>query len=60
MFWVDLTFEGYGDAMVFCVFILFRSNIRKRYLDENNFRDSHGNIFESAIPKYRFTWSQLC
>ena len=21
MFWVDLTFEWYGDAMVFCVFI---------------------------------------
>ena len=63
MFWVDVTFEWYGDAMVFCVFMfiflifLFKSNVRRGYLDESDFRHCFGNFFESAIPKV--SWSQL-
>ena len=55
MFCVDLTFEWYGDAMVFCVFIFifffFRSNVRKGYLNESDLRRCYGNFIESAIPK---------
>ena len=64
MFWVDLTFEWYGDAMAFCVFMfiflfffLLKSNVRRGYLDESDFRHCFGNCFESAIPKV--SWSQL-
>ena len=35
---------------------LFRTSIRKRYLDESDFRHCYGNFFESAILKV--TWSQ--
>ena len=38
---VDVTFEWYEDVMVFGVFIfifLFRTNGKKRHLDENDFR----------------------
>ena len=55
MFWVDLTY-----AIVFCVFtfiFLFRTNVRKRYLDESNFCCCYGNFFESSVLKV--TWSQL-
>ena len=55
MFCVGLTFEWYGDAMVFCVFIFifffFRSNVRKGYLNESDLRRCYGNFIESAIPK---------
>ena len=40
--------------MVFCVFIfyfLFRSNGKKKHLDENNFRHSYDNYFKSAVLK---------
>ena len=37
VFWVCLTFECYGDAIVSCMFIfilfLFRNNVRKGYLE---------------------------
>ena len=39
--WVDMTFEWYEDAMVFRVLIfifLFKTNGKKRHLDENDFR----------------------
>ena len=56
--WDSLTFEWYGDVMVFCVFIfifyfifLFRRNVRRGYLDESDFRHCFGNFFERAIPK---------
>ena len=61
IFWVDLTFEWYEDAMVFYVFIfifLLRTNIKKRYLNESDFYHCYRNLFETAIPKV--TWSQLC
>ena len=47
--------------MVFCVFIfifLFRSHVRKGYLDESDFRHCYGDFSESAIPEA--TGSQLC
>ena len=38
--------------MVYRVSIfLFRANGNKENLEENNFRHSYGNIFESAIVK---------
>ena len=46
--------------MVICVhfyFFLLRSNVRKGYLDDGDFRYYYGNFFESAIPKV--AWSQL-
>ena len=52
-----MTFEWYGDAMVFRLFMfifhffLFRSNVRKGYLDESDFRHCFGNFFESALAK---------
>ena len=56
MFSVDFTFEWYGDTIVYmCIhfyFFLFRSNIRKRYLDESDFRYLSGNLFE--VPFLRF------
>ena len=51
MFWVDLTY-----AIVFCVItfiFLFRTNVRKRYLDESNFCRCYGNF-----AKVRF-WKLL-
>ena len=61
MFWVDLTFEWYEDAMVFCVFVfisLFRTTVKKEFLNESDFRHCYDNFYESAI--LNFTWSQLC
>ena len=69
MFWVDLAFEWYRDAMVFCVFILFtyffvflfRSNVWKGHLHESNFCDcfiaSFFFFLKSQIPKV--TWSHI-
>ena len=52
MFWVDLAFELYEDAMVFRVLLfiilfLFRTNAKKGYLDENVFW--HSYHFESYL-----------
>ena len=33
------------------LFLLFRSNVRKGYQDESDFRHCYGNFFESAIPE---------
>ena len=57
MFWVDLAFEWYKDALVFCVFIffLFRTNIRKGYFDESIFCHCYGNFVESAIKSWWIT-----
>ena len=53
MFWVDLTFEWYGDAMIFCVFkFFFRSNVGKGYLDESDFFHCLGNF--SKVPYWKF------
>ena len=38
-------------CMYLFLFILFRSNVRKGYLDESDFRHCSGNLFQSAIPK---------
>ena len=54
MFQVELNFEWYEDTMVFRVFIfifMFRTNGKKVYLDEKNFRHCFVNFFESAILK---------
>ena len=40
MFWIELTFQWYEEAMVFHVLIfqfLFRTNGKKEHLDENGF-----------------------
>ena len=59
MFWLDLTFESYEDAMVFRVLIfLFRTNAKKGCLNEYVFRHCFSNFFESAILKV--TWWQPC
>ena len=39
-------------------YFLFRNNLRKRYLDESDFRYCYSNAFESSILKV--TCSQLC
>ena len=50
MFWADLTFEWYEDAIVFSLFIffffLFRTGVKKGYL---NFRHFYGNFFKIVI-----------
>ena len=44
---------------VFTFFIfLFRSNVKKEYLDENDFCHGYVNYFKSAVLKV--TWFQLC
>ena len=42
---------------IFIIF-LFRTNAKKRYLDENVLCDCLGSFFGKAIPKV--TWSQPC
>ena len=39
-------------------YFLFRTNVRKRYLDESDFHHCYGNFLESVILKV--TWSHLC
>ena len=61
MFLVDLIFEWYGYAMISYLFIylfifLFRSNVRKGYLDEDNLRHCFGIFFKSVVSKV--SWSQ--
>ena len=46
---------------ILCIYVyfsfFFKSNVRRGYLDESDFRHCFGNCFESAIPKV--SWSQL-
>ena len=44
-------------CMYLFLFILFRNNIRKGYLDESDFRHCFGNLFESVIPKSKLNSS---
>ena len=56
MFLAVLTFEWFEDALVFHVFIfIFCLEVRKRYLDESDFRHCYGNFFVSAILKVTFS-----
>ena len=58
MFWVDLTFEWYEDAMVFRVLIfifLFRTNGKKEHFDENEFYTVM--VVFSKVPFWKL---QLC
>ena len=50
-FW--LVWRGHGILCIYVCFsiFLFRSNVRRGYLDESDFRHCFGNFFESAIPK---------
>ena len=61
-FWLDLNFEWYEDTMVFRMFIfvffLFRTNVKKGYLNESVFHHFYGNFLKSATQKV--TWSHLC
>ena len=48
LFWVDLIFEWYEDAIVFLislVLFLFRTNGKKGHLYENDFRHCYGISF---------------
>ena len=49
-----MNLEWYEHAMIFCVFIfifLFRSNVTRQKLDEDDFRCCCVFFFESIIPK---------
>ena len=51
---VDLCFKWYEDTIVFLVFFfifLFRPNGKSVQLDEKDFPQCYGNIFERAILK---------
>ena len=53
MSWVELTFQGYEDAMIFCVFIFIfclEPTVREQ-LDENDFRHYYGIFFDYTILK---------
>ena len=51
--WVELTFKGCEDAMIFCVLIFIFCLEPKvgEQLDESDFRHYYGFFFESAILK---------
>ena len=53
LFWVELTFKGYEDTMIFCVsiFIFRLEPTLRQQLDENNLRRCYGIFFESTILK---------
>ena len=53
LFWIELTFKGYEDAMIFFVsiFIFCLEPMVREGLDENDFRHYYGIFFESTIPK---------
>ena len=60
MFWVELTLWMVWrchDILRVSIFFLVRTNTRKEYLDENNFRHCYGNFFKGVILKV--TWSQV-
>ena len=60
-FWVKVTLEWYEPTMVFRIFIFifsFRTNDKKEYLHGNDFHQSYGNYFESAI--LIVTYYQIC
>ena len=53
LFWVELAFTWYEDAMIFRVFILIfclELTVREQ-LDQNDFRHYYGNFLESTILK---------
>ena len=61
LFWIEVTFEWFEFAMVFCVFIfifMFRSNVIREQLGQNNFRRCYG--FFSRKYHFESTWSQRC
>ena len=51
-----LPLSKYGD-IILVFYFLFRTNVKKRYLDESDFHHCYGNFFEIAILKV--TWSQF-
>ena len=56
-----MTFEWYEHAMVFCVFIfifMFRNNVIREQLGQNNLR--HSYVFFSGKYHSESTWSQRC
>ena len=59
LIWVELTFKGYKDAMIFCVsiFIFCLEPTEREELDENDFRHYYGIFFRKYHSKT--TWSQL-
>ena len=58
-YWMVWRCHGILCVHFFCLFVcLFRSNVKKWYLDERDFRQCYGNFFESAMPKV--IGSQLC
>ena len=56
-FWMVWRCHGILCIYVHFSIFLFRSNVRRGYLDESDFRHCFGNFFESAVPKV--SWSQL-
>ena len=53
-----LFFYFYLFIYLFIFVCLFRSSVKKGYLDESNFHHCCGNFLEKAILKV--TWPQLC
>ena len=53
MFWVELTFIGYEDAIIFCVSILifWLEPTLTEQVNENDFPHYYGIFFESSILK---------
>ena len=51
LFWVELTFKGYEDAMIFCVsiFVFCLGPTVTVQLNDKNFRHYYGIFFESTI-----------
>ena len=54
-FWMVLRAHG---TPWFHFYFLFRTNVRKGYLDESVFRHCYDEFFESSILEV--TWSRLC
>ena len=53
MFWAELTFKGYEDAIIFCVSILifWLEPTLTEQVNENDFPHYYGIFFESSILK---------
>ena len=54
---VDSLLEIIAERVSQKSYFLFRTNVRKGYLDKSNFRHCYSNFFKGAIRKV--TWSQL-
>ena len=54
MFWVELTFKGYEDTMIFCVsiFIFCLEPTVRKQLDENDFRHCYVIFWEVLFWNY--------